>query len=171
MKNIKMWMLAMVFVLATLIAGFAKAENDRNYPLALILNVDSVKMPGIQLLGFDGGINVRLNRTWSLAATIGTEARVGQVDRPMYHFDRLILSADLLWQFHMVLGWRFVARTIPFTPSWESQQFGFFTGPNLTFARYDDVTFDVGVLGGKFLSEPDGYGAAMAVFRLWFKIL
>ena len=40
-----------------------------------------------------------------------------------------------------------------------------------TVTALDDVTFDVGVLGGKFLSEPDGYGAAMAVFRLWFKIL
>lgn len=169
MKKYIGWVL--LIAAASLISGVAKAENERNYPLALVLNVDAAKMPGIQLLGFDIGLNMKLNQTWSLAATIGSEARVGQVDRPLYHFDRLIVSADLLWQFHMVLGWRFIARTIPFVPSWQDQQFGFFTGPNLTFCRYDDVTFDVGVVWGKFLSEPSGYGAAMAVFRLWFKIL
>ena len=168
MKSVK---IVLAFITATLIAGFAKAENERNYPLAVVVTVDAARMPGIELLGFDVGLSLKLNRTWSLATTVGSEARVGQIGRSMYHFDRLILSADALWQFGVVLGWRFIARTIPFTPSWQDQQFGFFTGPNLTFARYDDVTFDVAIVGGKFLSEPAGYGAAMAVFRVWFKIL
>lgn len=162
----------MMFVVASLVAEVAAAKCDGPGPVSFVFATGGTKLPGVEALNLDLGLNVCLE-DWNFALTVGSDARLGGPS-PIYRLERPILALDIKWQLGDVFAWRLTSRVV----FGEVPLPGFFTGPSFTYARYDNFELDLAVLWGKFLFQPGGFtgffdkpgedsqGAVMVVFRV-----